>query len=546
MKLPLSTLTVGATLLASSSAFALGGSVGPDITVLRVAGGNDIAEYGQANGIYAYSVATTSCNPGTQVVQWTSQDHPVISQNFFRLKDGRFEQIGQSWLKHGFCAVNESGCGSCQGTNCDTLGLGCADTYGSGLNDGKFGAPKYTVNGNTGVSSPNYPSPSGNNTIRGRLQVASADITPAQNPGAIYFAECQYVSAHEYQAGNGKNSVSWRRINVNSPTSISTNGSTQMEEAAVWGWNSIDPQVVVREVMNPNEGGAGVHGHFTVGYRVTSLGGGMWRYNYVVENLTSDQAGGSWTVPVPQSVVVSNVYFNDVDYHSGEIQDGTDWQFTNVGGNATWSVAPGSDNAIRWNTMYSFGFDATASPQAVQGQIGLHNVGVGSVVMVDIDAPSGTSTTTGTIFCSGDGSGTACPCNNHGSTAQGCQNSSGNGGSLTATGSASVTGDTVVMTCTNVLPGQPGLFFQGTTALNGGSGVQFGDGLRCAGGSVIRLGVVFPDGAGSASLSGGIGALGSVAAGDVRRYQLWYRDPTFSPCLNAFNLSNGLEITWQP
>jgi hypothetical protein len=32
--------------------------------------------------------------------------------------------------------------------------------------------------------------------------------------------------------------------------------------------------------------------------------------------------------------------------------------------------------------------------------------------------------------------------------------------------------------------------------------------------------------------------------GDVKRYQIWYRDPQGSPCGAQFNLSNGMEIVW--
>ncbi len=522
--------------------------VGPDITVLYIAGssGTDIQEYGQANGIYAYSFGTTSCNPGTEQVIWetVSTNHPVIAQNFYRLKDGRFEQIGQSWLKHGFCAVNESGCGSCQSTPCDTLGLGCADTYGSGLNDGRFGAPKYMINPTTGIHTETGQSPAGNSTTRGRLQVAAADIDPSQNPGAVWFAESQYVSQHEYLAGNGRNSVSYRRLNVMSPTNITSSGGTVVGDGAPHAWKSVDNQVTVREVMNPNEGGAGVHGHFLVGYRVTDLGGGFWRYNYVVENLTSNQAGGSWSLPVPGGVTISNIYFNDVDYHSGEPQDGTDWTTSHANDTFTWSVAAGSDNALRWNTTYSFGFDANAAPIVVQGQIGLHDPGTGSAVAVSVEAPDGMTTSVGTVFCSGDGSGTACPCNNHSAVGRGCQNSTAVGARLLGNGDASVTNDTLILSIDGALAGQPGLFFQGTAALNGGNGVAFGDGLRCAGGNVMRLGVGFPDGTGSVDSSMSISSAGLANAGDTLRYQFWYRDPVFSPCLSAFNLSNGLEINW--
>ena len=49
--------------------------------------------------------------------------HPVIGQNLYQWHDGLFRQVGQSWLKHGFCALQSGGCGSCQpaGGGGDTL-----------------------------------------------------------------------------------------------------------------------------------------------------------------------------------------------------------------------------------------------------------------------------------------------------------------------------------------------------------------------------------------------------------------------------------------
>ena len=73
----------------------------------------------------------------------------------FRLKDGRFEQIGQSWLKHGFFAESLNlCCNSCSGDPTGNhLGVGCSDPYTSSRNgsQGNLG-PRSTVNASTGVS----------------------------------------------------------------------------------------------------------------------------------------------------------------------------------------------------------------------------------------------------------------------------------------------------------------------------------------------------------------------------------------------------------
>lgn len=154
-------------------------------------------------------------------------------------------------------------------------------------------------------------------------------------------------------------------------------------------------------------------------------------------------------------------------------------------------------------------------------------------------------------FCAGDGSGTACPCGNNGSGGSGCANSSLSSGawlSTSGTPGASATTDTLVLTA-NAVPG-PGLFFQGTGQQGAGAGLQFGDGLLCAGGAITRMGVVFPTGT-SASYPGGltpnpIHVAGGTVNGDVRHYQCWYRDAIAYCTPSTFNLTQGLTITWGP
>ncbi len=161
-----------------------------------------------------------------------------------------------------------------------------------------------------------------------------------------------------------------------------------------------------------------------------------------------------------------------------------------------------------------------------------------------------TSGATGTPFCFGDGSGAACPCSNNAAAGSGtgCLSSLGFGGRIAGTGSASLASDSLVLTGTG-MPNSSALYFQGTAQAGSGAGTVFGDGLRCAAGSVIRLGTKnnvggtssYPVGA-DASVS----VRGAVTAGATRYYQVWYRNAAAFCTASTFNLTNGLSVTWAP
>jgi hypothetical protein len=59
------------------------------------------------------------------------------------------------------------------------------------------------------------------------------------------------------------------------------------------------------------------------------------------------------------------------------------------------------------------------------------------------------------------------------------------------------------------------------------------------------LQVVVADPFGDSNTSISVASKGGASAGDVKRYQLWYRNPNTSACLTGFNLSNGYEIAWE-
>ncbi|MHC4698288.1 MAG: hypothetical protein ACYTFA_16270, partial [Planctomycetota bacterium] len=91
-----------------------------------------IFNYGVVDDITAFAVGTNACNRGTARASWVSytNQHPVIAQNAYRLRHDRFEQIGLSWVKHGFYAVSNSFCTPCNDpTDGTQLGIGCSDNY---------------------------------------------------------------------------------------------------------------------------------------------------------------------------------------------------------------------------------------------------------------------------------------------------------------------------------------------------------------------------------------------------------------------------------
>ena len=151
-----------------------------------------------------------------------------------------------------------------------------------------------------------------------------------------------------------------------------------------------------------------------------------------------------------------------------------------------------------------------------------------------------------TSYCFGDGSATPCPCGNGGAAGEGCRNSGGTGASLAALGSSSVGADNLILSMTGAQGVTAALLFAGTDQVNGGLGFLFGDGLRCAGGSVTRLGVKLSSAVGAASWGPGLAGPGGWAASETRYFQAWYRDVTGSPCGGMFNLTQGVGMTFQP
>lgn len=399
--------------------------IGPDVITSTI--GSSFSEYGSydpgTGRIGAYAVTTVSCNIGDQDAIWIDctsgpncNQHPVIGQNMYRHKTvsgaGRFEMIGMSWLKHGWCAADAPNCGSPYVPNgsCDWLGLFATDTYGASLNaaqddlgprseiqpwTGVFPYPYIKHWNSTGTGRPDQP-------IFKRLQILNSDLDPALNAGALYYCEVQYVHTQEQEARR-YNNVSYRRSTVGSlvgtPPNVQYNlsfaDSTVVQKACIEVWPTIESGVTL---VNADviDGSTVVDGRFVLGYKVSDLGGGTWHYEYALYNMNADRAADGFIVPCGVGTTISNSGFHDVFYHSDEPYDGTDWSKpTNgvtTGTTLTWAAQafspPENANALRWGTTYNFRFDANVPPTAGNVTIDLFKAGTPSTLTVAAQVPS--------------------------------------------------------------------------------------------------------------------------------------------------------------
>ena len=398
---------------------------GPDVIVGDLP---EMAQYGNdtVNHLVGLGVGTTSCNNGDQPFDWFAlpqTDHPVIPQNLYRMSGGatndeRFEQIGQSWMKHAFTALEGSVCGTCNTSGCTTgthLCPGCSDPYGSSLNASQTGiGSRAWLNPFTGV----FPSTANNHSGHShtgtshRVTVASSDLNPAQNSGATYFAEGQYLTPHEYawcQSHPGQcnmyNNASYRRFNVSGSGdnyTFSSSGSTVRMQAAIKAWQTLGGATVNQ--IEPDPGNDGI---WFMGYKVTNPSTGVWHYEYALYNQNLDRAIQSFSVPLGPGVNISNIGFHAPRQEPGWANDGTfnnqgysstPWTVMQDGSSITWNTETFAQNqnanAIRFGTLYNFRFDADQPPQNASSIVGFFKTG--SPMMVAIQAPMGGGTPTPT------------------------------------------------------------------------------------------------------------------------------------------------------
>jgi hypothetical protein len=528
---------------------------GPDVIVGELTGPQN---YTINSGLDAVAIGTTSCNVGNQVLNWFANtvNHPVIGGAVYKYKVengyGKFEQLGQSWLKHAFAAL--------QGTNCCTnctpgssslLGVGCSDPYTASRNGSQSGlGPKYQVNAHMGSYIASHPVPSGGNN--GRVQMSLSRLEPSNGSTVRYFMDAQYIALDDSRFNNNDNNTSWEEITATGTTDFTFTGlngtaNTHRREVAIEAWRFIDPTVNLMNINVPEGTAAPYDGNakLVLAWKVTSLGGGQWHYEYALHNMNSERSVRAFSIPIPAGVNVTNIGFNDVAYLGGDGNggvnfDGTDWTPTVAGGALTWSTstfaANANANALRWGTTYNFRFDANSAPTNV------------NLTLSQFKGPSSTGPVPISAFCFGDGTNGNCPCTNNGLAGHGCASSIfADGGLLQATGTPSVSGDTVVLNASS-LSGAFAVFFLGTAQM---APVVVDDGLGCVTGSVVRLGTKaistntasFPQGGDPT-----IAVRAAIPGGGGTRYvQTFYRNATAAFCPPATsNRTNGIVLVYAP
>jgi hypothetical protein len=406
---------------------------GPDVIVGDLP---DVEQLGSAGTQVGIAIATTSCNSGNQPVDWFAlpdTDHPVVPQNLYRMSGGtdnteRFEQVGQSWLKHTFFALEDDDCDlGCNTSGCATgshLCPGCSDPYTASLNgdQDQIGSRAW-VNPFTGDFPLNADDHSGHNHdgVSHRVRVEVDDLNQSLNQGATYFAEAQYVAPSEYswcQAHPGEcnmsNNASYRQYTVSGTTNFSFSpvGNTFRMQPAINAWTGA--------TVNRLEPDPGNDGIWFMCYKVTNPSAGVWHYEYALYNMNLDRAIQSFTVPLGFDANISNIGFHAPPQEPGWANDGTlnnqgysstPWTVTQAPDSITWNTESFAQNqnanAIRWGTLYNFRFDADQPPQSANATVGY--LKTGSPMMVAIQAPAAGASATPTPTPTATATSTASP-----------------------------------------------------------------------------------------------------------------------------------------
>ena len=348
-----------------------------DVALGNIANISQVAHSGTfPAGAAALSLATTACNFGDTDVPWhapMAEDHPTIAMALYRSMDGRLEQIGVSWMKHGFYALSNNDCTPCQHPSDGSfLGVGCSDTYGVMNNsDRNYLGPRKEINPykSTWTCTGSHFSGgqpdcirrhggSGHGALDHRLVAADADL---DLPGATYYYEGYYLVHDDADKSNN----------------IGTRICTMTWSGSVWTFST--PQVNNPLVLGPaiNRFGdlrtsvavGADDGNVILAVQPTQIGA-RYHYEYALFNFDSERQIRALTIPIGADSSITNIAFHDSD-----ADPANDWQVTLADGTIRWETETYANNpdahALGFGLMYNFRFDSDAAPAAMEAVLGV-------------------------------------------------------------------------------------------------------------------------------------------------------------------------------
>lgn len=375
---------------------------------------SSVGQTERSGGIVTVTPSAVLKNVGTANVPWhdkfsgnqppyNNDQHPYLVWTMYRVANGVIEQLGLSPVKHAFLTINDN-CdpGAC--TDGNVLGLGCEDVYGEGTNifDGVLSI-RQELSAGTGLwtstgshfdqdsnGSQDHPPSNPDPSMFHRLQIRETDL---QTAGAQYFMEGWYIIRDDI---NIFNNMGYRRITPvqggggNWTFTLNT-GLAEGSAVNVW----VDPSNP--GAGNKNELFSTADGEVRLAVKTTSLGGGLYRYEYALMNHDFDRQIASFRIPIGLSVDVSNPRFRDVDSHVVN-----DWNFFVTETGVVWNKPDGSPGQD-YGTLYNFGITANAPPAEVSIELVPIEAGFPAILSI----PSlGPSNATSIIFQDGFETGT--------------------------------------------------------------------------------------------------------------------------------------------
>ena len=392
------------------------------------------------NGEVGMSFRNEMCNPGSVDIPWFAAmqpNHPWFGFIIARVHNDKIEQINEwSFCKHAWLSLNYTvnGCGApCNtSTSGSLMGVGCGDAYGAGNNANRADlGPPEEINPWLGTWNPlgsyfdigdpaqaNYPQPADGidslatnifDSVDNRCTVKEQDLLVS---GAEYYYAIQLVLNGE-DVNLRDDNIAYRGFNPNQSGGtwfFSNNGGMQLGTVLeAWQGSTIEAG-----------GNGGDDGRFFVASKVTPLGGGQYHYEYAVHNVDNSRGGATFEVPIDAGATATNFTFGDLDSNAAN-----DWTAARVNNRIVFS-APVGQNALEWNTIYNFGFDADIVPGTSLADIVQARPGPGATsVQVQTEVPGGSTIATVSTFgvgCAGSATAPSVPCpelNPNGGTLEG-------------------------------------------------------------------------------------------------------------------------------